>query len=115
MKYIKRSEIASYLNDKDYSSISITGSIKGMKSLYGWDKAKEIIRSGYFYYAIWSQKKKRFFAKTKDNEDAHASPIYAANSDEALTEAILWFDRTVADHEDVHLITEKEYREIYPS
>ena len=57
MKYIKRREIVSYLKDKDYCSISYTGSIIGMKKFYGWNKAIEIIRSGYCYYAIWGYKK----------------------------------------------------------
>lgn len=52
MKYIRQTDIIAYLNDKNYSSISITGSIKGMKKLYGWNKAKEIIKSGSYYYAI---------------------------------------------------------------
>lgn len=52
-KYIKSSEIEEYLKGKEYSSILKSGSIKGMKFLYGWDKAKEIVRSGAYIYAIW--------------------------------------------------------------
>lgn len=53
MKYIKTKEITNYINGRAFSVISITGSIKGMKKLYRWDKATEIVRSGKFYYAIW--------------------------------------------------------------
>lgn len=53
MKYISTKEISSYLSDKSYTSCSITGSLKGMKKLYGWDKATEIVRSGNYYYCIW--------------------------------------------------------------
>lgn len=53
MKYIKTKDIITYINGRKYTSISITGSIKGMKKLYGWDKAVEIVKSGKFYYAIW--------------------------------------------------------------
>ena len=53
MKYVRQTDIIAYLKDKNYSSISATGSIKGMKQLYGWNRAKEIIKSGSLYYAIW--------------------------------------------------------------
>ena len=53
MKYISTKEIAVYLNGKSYASISTTGSLKGMKELYGWDKASEIVKSGNYYYCIW--------------------------------------------------------------
>ena len=52
-KYIPVKEIKNYLKDKSYTSISKTGSVKGMKRNYGWDKAQEIVRSGQFIYAIW--------------------------------------------------------------
>jgi len=53
MKYIKTSDIENYLKGKQYSSIHVTGTIYGQKKLYGWDKAREIVKSGNFYYAIW--------------------------------------------------------------
>lgn len=53
MKYVKTKNLPEKLNGKRYSSISCTGSIRGMKKLYGWDKAQEIFRSGSFIYAIW--------------------------------------------------------------
>lgn len=53
MKYISTKKITDYLKDKSYTSISITGSLKGMKTKYGWDKATEIVRSGNYYYCIW--------------------------------------------------------------
>jgi len=53
MKYIKTKYLKQYLNNKPYSSISITGSVYGMKKQFGWDKAKEIIKSGSYYYAIY--------------------------------------------------------------
>lgn len=53
MKYIKTKDIVTYINGRNYGSISITGSIKGMKKLYGWNTASEIVKSGQFYYAIW--------------------------------------------------------------
>jgi len=53
MKYIKRKDIEAYLDGKIYSSISVTGSLKGMRKNYGWNMAKEIIKSGSYYYAFW--------------------------------------------------------------
>ncbi len=52
-RYISTKEIDSYLKDKSYSSILKSGSVRGMKKLFGWDKAKEIIYSGKYIYAIW--------------------------------------------------------------
>lgn len=52
-KYIPVKKIDIYLQGKSYSSISKTGSLTGMKKLYGWDKAQEIIYSGKYIYAIW--------------------------------------------------------------
>lgn len=49
MKYIKVKEINSYIGNRKYCSISVIG----MKKLYGWDKASEIVRSGSYYYCIW--------------------------------------------------------------
>lgn len=53
-KYISTKNIKSYLYGKTYSSIHITGSVRGMKKLFGWNKASEIIRSGNYIYAIFS-------------------------------------------------------------
>lgn len=53
MKYIKKENIKSYINNRTYASIDITGSIIGMKKLFNWNTAQEIIRSGSCYYAIW--------------------------------------------------------------
>lgn len=53
MKYIKTSAIKAYIAGRKYSSISVSGSLLGMKKLYGWDKAREIIKSGSYYYCIW--------------------------------------------------------------
>ena len=52
-KYITVKEIKDYIKDKSYISINKTGSVKGMKRNFGWDKAQEIVRSGQFIYAIW--------------------------------------------------------------
>lgn len=52
-KYISTKIIDNYLEGKTYSSIHKTGSVKGMKKQYGWDKAKEIIYSGEHIYAVW--------------------------------------------------------------
>lgn len=52
-KYISVKKINDYLNGKSYNSIHKTGSVSGMKKLYGWNKAKEIIYSGQFIYAIF--------------------------------------------------------------
>lgn len=52
-KYISTKNIKSYLYGKTYSSIHRTGSVRGMKKLFGWNKASEIIRSGNYIYAIW--------------------------------------------------------------
>lgn len=52
-KYIPVKQIDKYLKGKSYSSISKTGSLTGMKKLYGWDKAQEIVYSGKYIYAIW--------------------------------------------------------------
>jgi len=52
-RYMSVKEIDNYLKDKKYSSIHCTGSIRGMKRDYGWDRAQEIIRSGKYIYAIW--------------------------------------------------------------
>ncbi len=43
MKYLSIKHIDSYLENKSYASIYANGSVKGMKKLFGWDKAKEII------------------------------------------------------------------------
>lgn len=51
-KYIPVKEIKDYLKDKSYTSIHKTGSVKGMKRDFGWDKAQEIVCSGQFIYAI---------------------------------------------------------------
>lgn len=59
MKYIKVSDRAIYLKDKEYCSISITGSLKGMKKMYGWNKAKEVFRSGNYYFCVWGEKNKQ--------------------------------------------------------
>ena len=53
MKYIKTKDIQEYVKDKRYATISITGSLIGMKKNYGWNRAKEILKSGKYYYAIW--------------------------------------------------------------
>lgn len=53
MRYISVKEIDNYLEGKTYNSIHKTGSVRGMKRLYGWDKAKEIVYSGEFIYAIY--------------------------------------------------------------
>lgn len=53
MKYVSVKKIDEYLKGKSYASIHKTGSLAGMKLLYGWDKAREIIRSGQYIYAIW--------------------------------------------------------------
>lgn len=53
MKYIKVKEINSYIGNRKYCSTSVTGSLIGMKKLYGWDQASEIVRSGSYYYCIW--------------------------------------------------------------
>lgn len=53
MRYISIKQIDSYLDGKSYSSIHKSGSVKGMKLLYGWNKAKEIVYSGQFIYAIF--------------------------------------------------------------
>lgn len=52
-RYMSVKEIDNYLKDKSYTSIHYTGSIRGMKRNYGWNKAQEIIRSGKYIYAIW--------------------------------------------------------------
>lgn len=52
-KYISVKNINDYLKDKSYNSIHKTGSVSGMKKLYGWNNAKEIIYSGQFIYAIF--------------------------------------------------------------
>lgn len=54
MRYIKQNELPSFLVGRKYSSISNTGSIKGMKKLYGWDKAIEIVKTANNYIALWS-------------------------------------------------------------
>ena len=54
MKYLSVKHIDSYLENKSYASIYANGSVKGMKKLFGWDKAKEIIKSGNYIYAIWN-------------------------------------------------------------
>ena len=54
MKYLSIKHINSYLENKSYASIYANGSVKGMKKLFGWDKAKEIIKSGNYIYAIWN-------------------------------------------------------------
>lgn len=53
MEYVKVKDLKKRLEGKGYSSISCTGSVRGMKKQYGWDKAQEIFRSGKFIYAIW--------------------------------------------------------------
>lgn len=53
MEYVKVKDLPKRLEGKSYASISCTGSLRGMKKLYGWDKAQEIFRSGDFIYAIW--------------------------------------------------------------
>lgn len=53
-RYIKQKDLKNFLNGRNYTSISITGSVKGMKKLYGWDKAIEIVRSVNNYFAMWS-------------------------------------------------------------
>ena len=52
-KYISIKDIGNYLKGKSYTSIHKTGSVTGMKLSYGWDKAKEIVYSGQYIYAIW--------------------------------------------------------------
>ena len=52
MKYLSIKHIDSYLENKSYASIYANGSVKGMKKLFGWDKAKEIIKSGNYIYAL---------------------------------------------------------------
>lgn len=53
LKYIPVAQRDTYLNGKRYASISCTGSLHGMKKLFGWDKASEIFKSGQYYYAVW--------------------------------------------------------------
>lgn len=53
MKYISTKKIDTFLTGKSYSSCGPNGSVIGMKKLYGWNKAKEIVRSGQYCYAIW--------------------------------------------------------------
>ena len=53
MKYIKTKDLDKYLNGRTYTTIYSNGSISGMKNMYYWDRAKEIIKSGSYYYAIW--------------------------------------------------------------
>lgn len=53
MEYVKTKDLQKRLEGKKYSSISHTGSVRGMKKLYGWNKAQEIFRSGNYIYAIW--------------------------------------------------------------
>lgn len=53
MKYVKTKDLPKKLEGKSYASISCTGSVRGMKKLYGWDKAREIFQSGNYIYAIW--------------------------------------------------------------
>lgn len=53
MEYVKVKDLPKRLEGKKYASISRTGSVRGMKKLYGWDKTQEIFRSGDFIYAIW--------------------------------------------------------------
>ena len=53
LKYIPVSQRDDYLRGKKYASIHCTGSLYGMKKNFGWDKAKEIFKSGSFYYCVW--------------------------------------------------------------
>ena len=53
MEYVKVKDLQKRLEGKQYASISCTGSVRGMKKQYGWDKAQEVFRSGNFIYAIW--------------------------------------------------------------
>lgn len=53
MKYVKAKDLQKRLEGKSYSSISCTGSVRGMKKQFSWDKAQEIFRSGKYIYAIW--------------------------------------------------------------
>ena len=54
LKYIPVSKRGEYLRGKQYASIHCTGSLYGMKKNFGWDKAKEIFKSGSYYYAVWN-------------------------------------------------------------
>ena len=54
LKYIPVKQRAAYLAGKQYASISCTGSLHGMKKLFGWNKAREIFKSGNYYYAVWN-------------------------------------------------------------
>lgn len=54
MKYISTKQIDKFLEGKSYNSIHKTGSVKGMKLNYGWDKAIEIVYSGQYIYAIFN-------------------------------------------------------------
>jgi len=54
LKYVPVAQRDAYLQGKQYASISCTGSLHGMKKRYGWDKAKEIFKSGNYYYAVWN-------------------------------------------------------------
>lgn len=53
MEYVKTKDLQKRLEGKGYSSISCTGSVRGMKKQFGWDKAQEIFRSGNFIYAVF--------------------------------------------------------------
>ena len=53
MEYVKAKDLQNRLEGKSYASISCTGSVRGMKKQFGWDKAKEIFRSGNFIYAVF--------------------------------------------------------------
>lgn len=54
LKYIPVKQRDAYLAGKQYASISCTGSLHGMKKLFGWNKAKEIFKSCNYYYAVWN-------------------------------------------------------------
>ena len=54
LKYVPVAELARHLAGKQYASISCTGSLRGMKKLFGWNKAREIFKSGNYYYAVWN-------------------------------------------------------------
>lgn len=53
MNYIKKSNLEKHINGRTYSAIHYTGSVRGMKQLYGWDKATEIFRCGQYIYALF--------------------------------------------------------------
>ena len=54
MEYVKKQKLIYYLQQCErYESIAATGSIRGMKKLYGWNKAYKIFKSGKYYYALF--------------------------------------------------------------